>query len=271
MKKGQSSWHEPFHYAKRPRFQQRVCVLREPMERLMSEYNMHARPPDQCNAEHLHQWVHNSLIAKRRRNMYTDDCHFLHYTAYAPSCDYIVPYTKGLTAFTTLLRHRFRIDGLGLDSSAGQSNFARSQCRMSVRNMSTADLALVRTVYHRDMILYRKAEHDFQYLATMHVRGRAGRKASDAEASQAVSNPGAKAKPKILDDPELNNVPPDWCPDKKQCAVGKQQCLFGCDVPWHMSQFQKELELGTCNRLECALGLRFKRLGCKGIHECRNL
>ena len=51
-----SPWHAPYHFSRRPAMEQTLCIIRHPVDRLISEFNYHAAG-DKCSEANLDDWV----------------------------------------------------------------------------------------------------------------------------------------------------------------------------------------------------------------------
>eukprot|EP00039_Didymoeca_costata_P002006 m.56928 g.56928 ORF g.56928 m.56928 type:complete len:532 (-) comp11068_c0_seq2:1483-3078(-) len=188
-----SPWHEPYHYGHRPGPQQSFCVIREPVDKLLSEYNFRTNVQD-CHTDHLQSWVANKLkLAESRRHM--DDCHLLPSQDFAHSCDFPIPYDSHHDGVGMLLRVRFNIS---LEFAIVHPMW-KKRCSMKMANLSAESIDRIREFYAKDFLAFLNARKNYG---------------------------------KIIKEGLVSPQIPDMCPKSQLCKQG-DKCLYsGCKVPW---------------------------------------
>lgn len=87
-----SPWHEPYQYNLWPPIKQTsFCVIREPVDKLLSEFNFRIGVKE-CNKEGLEAWIEKKVTNLYSKDRHGDDCHLLASADFAQGCDYPVPY-----------------------------------------------------------------------------------------------------------------------------------------------------------------------------------
>eukprot|EP00039_Didymoeca_costata_P014510 m.235188 g.235188 ORF g.235188 m.235188 type:complete len:544 (-) comp16040_c0_seq7:2537-4168(-) len=190
-----SPWHEPVHVGRRPGPLQSFCLVREPIDKMLSEFNFRT-PKDQCNDKHLEEWVIQKM-SKVRVDRYMDDCHLLPQYEYTRSCDIVIPYDKELSALKLTMRARYNIT---FGKVKKVMPIYAKRCFAKESNFSTNALNLIKEFYEKDFEVYFKAKVEFgKYV-------KAGLQSAQV---------------------------PDLCPEKEVCSKSDSKCKYsGCHVPW---------------------------------------
>lgn len=177
----------------RPGPQQSFCVIREPVDKLLSEYNFRTNVQD-CHTDHLQSWVANKLkLAESRRHM--DDCHLLPSQDFAHSCDFPIPYDSHHDGVGMLLRVRFNIS---LEFAIVHPMW-KKRCSMKMANLSAESIDRIREFYAKDFLAFLNARKNYG---------------------------------KIIKEGLVSPQIPDMCPKSQLCKQG-DKCLYsGCKVPW---------------------------------------
>lgn len=178
---------------RRPGPQQSFCVVREPVDKLLSEFNFRTNEKA-CTNSFLQSWVKQKLQSTAKSKRYIDDCHLVPSEDYYHSCDFPIPYDKHHEGVGMLLRVRFNIT---LNFKVVHPMWAK-RCFMKVENLTSESLEIIQDFYKEDIRLFRKARVQYGVLIKQGM-----------------------VSPQI----------PDLCPKNKQCGRNDKNCPFdGCKV-----------------------------------------
>jgi hypothetical protein len=196
---GGSPWHEPFHYAKRPGPQQTFCVIREPIEKILSEYNFRANSRT-CGERFLEEYIDSKLDGLYTRSRHDDDCHLLPQEDYIQSCDFVIPHDKQLAGLNMFLRVRFNISIKQFNQVQPIFAAQGKRCNAKAYNLTARSLDRIRMVYEADFDIFRNARRHF------------GRLIKEGMVSPQI---------------------PDMCGKDRECTEGASDCPHsGCKDPW---------------------------------------
>lgn len=170
--------HEPFqfHVGTRPANLRTFCVAREPLERLVSEFNQRVKlehhghkavmrnPAAKAGgcptAEDVNRWIEEA-VTDFAHNRFAYDCHLLPTSIYAQACTHIIPYDKDLERLGKFLTAEMAIN-VSFSRSKSRAlthhNTKLNGCSAHAGNVTARVREIVHKAYAADYALYFGAE-----------------------------------------------------------------------------------------------------------------
>lgn len=157
-----SPWHEPFQYNLWPAIEQTsFCVIREPVDKLLSEFNFRIGVAE-CHKEGLEAWIVKKVKGLYSKDRHGDDCHLLASVDFAQGCDYPVPYDSKHNGLKLLLQHTFNVS-VTFNHDAPPVSVTKD-CSATKDWLSKESLDIINEVYEADFDLFRhngrESSHD---------------------------------------------------------------------------------------------------------------
>tara|TARA_B100001027_G_scaffold102412_1_gene70381 strand:+ start:213 stop:839 length:627 start_codon:yes stop_codon:yes gene_type:complete len=151
-----STWHNPSRSFDHTTF----CVIRDPLDRMVSEYKdqlkleKHHSQKDWCNSSHLNDWVVHTLT-NNRQNPDHHDCHLLTQSDFTESCDVKLDFNRLDKDFNNLMSKAYKDKNITI-GDVPKKNVGSAKCNVSVDDFTDNVRNLILEEYAADVDLYEQ-------------------------------------------------------------------------------------------------------------------
>lgn len=149
-----SLWHNPTREFDTPTF----CVVRDPFDRMLSEYKFWARVNGRnkaCSPDHMNSWLQDR-IQKSETNPDINDCHFRKQTDFTKNCNHILNFENLSESFDKLMKE-YNID-IRLDDIPPVNASRIGKCDVENTDLNDITKELILKKYEEDIELLGSLE-----------------------------------------------------------------------------------------------------------------
>ena len=149
-----SLWHNPTRKYNTPTF----CVVRDPVDRMVSEYKYWAkrnRKNHICSPDHMNRWLQNK-IQKSDSDPDTENCHFRKQTNFTKNCNHTLNFENLSESFDELMQEysmNMRLDDIR------PSQVASENCNVGITDLDDITTELILRKYEEDIELFKSLEN----------------------------------------------------------------------------------------------------------------
>ena len=147
-----SIWHDPSMSMKNQSVNDNTfCVIRDPVDRFVSEYKYSRRKKGKCSPEALNQWAERALEdVSRNSNTSRNDCHLIPQSTFMANCDVPLRFDHLQQEFGTLLQQH----GYTGDTILPHNNKSKHQaCNVTTNDLHPDLMNKIQQQYRDDITL----------------------------------------------------------------------------------------------------------------------